>query len=206
MGGASGQSSAAHLLTTREVRWFHNGAVPQFVLDWFTSAGPVDAETRIDRYDLSATQRGIGIKYRDGGTLDTKRRLRVQHAVLLAPGLEGHVEDWAKYSETSPAAAFRPDADYVEVTKEILTRKYYLTAADGANGCEAELASVRMGWVPAWSLCFETFGSTELRKDAFTLGVARFLEDSPLPEGLRFGPESSKSYPDWLRSLSAKSA
>ena len=43
------------LLVTREIRWFHRGAVPAAVLDWFTTVpGAYEFEMRTDHYDLAA--------------------------------------------------------------------------------------------------------------------------------------------------------
>ncbi len=197
VGAPNGHAGSPGAILTREVRWFRDGVVPAEVVDWFTGAADVEREYRQDRYDLDAARRGLGFKQRNMGAIDSKRRLWWAESVGLAASLTGNVEDWLKITPSVMDIDEILEDTHVEVHKDIYTRRYQLDGTDGA-GCEAELASIRINEVRAWSLCFETYGVSQRRAEALTSGVTRFLKDSPLPTGLRFESATSLAYPAWI--------
>lgn len=167
------------------------------MVDWFAGRAEVEREYRQDRYDLEAARKGLGFKQRNMGSIDSKRRLSVAESVELAAGMTGKVEDWLKITPSVIDPEHILEDQHVEVHKYIYTRRYALADGGGA-GCEAELASIRINGMQAWSLCFETFGPPGRRQDALLDGVRRFLEDSPLPSGLSFDTATSLAYPAWI--------
>lgn len=199
---ASGQPS---VLLTREVRWFLEGPLPTQVLDWFTGRRDVGVERRVDHYDLEAAHRGIGLKRRSTTSVDSKFRVVLIEDVDLGPGLRGHVEDWMKISEPLGDEVANDIPHPIEISKKLYTRRFALGGADGA-GCEAELAAISAGSVQAWSLCFETYGPPAGRDTAFRSGINDLLARSPLPSGMRLGPESCHGYPEWITSLALEAA
>jgi hypothetical protein len=193
----NGHAGTPGAFLTREVRWFREGPVPTEVVDWFARAAEVEREHRQDRYDLDAARHGLGVKQRNMGTVDSKRRLWQAESVKLAAGLTGNVEDWLKITPAVIEVERLLDDTHVEVHKDIYTRRYRLDGA-AETGCEAELASIRMNQVRAWSLCFETFGAAGRREEALQSGVLRFLEESPLLSGMSFDASTSLAYPAWI--------
>jgi hypothetical protein len=193
------EESEVDALLTREVRWFQDGPIPDHVMDWFTSAVPYERDQRVDRYDLDAARRGVGVKLRDAGPLESKQRLLVEDGVDLAPGLVGHVEDWLKISKpfTHPSEVLA--GRHVEVVKEIYIRRYRLpgTSADTAGG-KVELVSIEVERVQAWSLSFETFGPPADRQDALASTITQFLDEFPLPDDFELDAGTSCGYPAWI--------
>lgn len=204
MGAIAGSPGQLGVLLTREVRWFFDGGVPTELREWFQdSNGRCDREHRVDVYDLEAAHQGLGVKLRDAGSFDSKMLLSAIPDVTLERGFRGRVEDWLKVSEPVGSESGHFNGGRVEVSKQILTRCYWLDdSPEGATaGCEVELASVTTAHVEAWTLCFETFGSPSLREEALINGVRGLLDDSERPLGFELGPESSCSYPRWLSGM-----
>lgn len=197
MGIRNGRYGPPTALMTREVRWFHDGPLPQSVIDWFTT-GSYQTEQRVDYYDLASARNGIGRKHRNGTSVDTKFRLRVCSPTLLAPGLTGRVEDWMKISEPLDGTPEHALTEPLPVAKSLITRRIH--PWDDSSGCEAELAEIQAGDTRAWSLCFETFGATERREDALSAGV-RFVTATPMPGGVVLDENASLPYPDWISRL-----
>jgi hypothetical protein len=190
-------------MVTREVRWFQHGPIPDSVVDWFIGAVLFEMEQRVDRYDLAETRRGVGLKHRNMGSVDSKHRLDFDEGVELAPRLTGRVEDWLKITAPLPDPDEVFGSAVVDVAKDIFTRRYALSSANGNDsGCEAELAIISIGSVEAWTLCFETFGDPLYRADALLCGIDGFLGETPLPDGLSLDAGSSCGYPEWIRSRS----
>ncbi len=189
----------AEVLLTREVRWFHSGALPTDVASWFTGLpGSAALEHRVDTYDIEAARRGVGIKRRNRESVDAKFLLRGGSLVDLAPGIAGRVEDWVKF--TAPADRSIDIGSGIEVEKDIVTRRYPLHGYADA-GCEVELATVRTGPLQAWTIALETFGPGTLLAEAFRAGVDALFVGAALPAGLRLGGEGSCAYPAWISRL-----
>lgn len=187
------------LLVTREIRWFHRGALPHAVHDWFLAIdGDYFEEKRTDHYDVAAASRGAGVKYRDATHMDSKFLLSRRSDLELPARFAGSVDDWVKIS--SPIA---PDTDiaasqFLAVDKDLAARAVWLTS-DHTAGCEIELVAIRTGDIEAWSICLETFGPPEMRADAFHLGMSTLAAapqpDSDLTSAANYG------YPSWIASL-----
>lgn len=183
------------ILVTREVRWFANGPLPVRLVDWFTDGVAITEERRVDRYDGFSARVGIGLKYRAGETFDAKYLLSHEEELELADGLAGRVGDWLKMSRPirDPRALAAP---LIPVDKHLRTRRYALPG--DMAGCDVELAEVSGPEGYAWSLCLETYGERQLRRAALGSGVERFVEETPLPAGVRFEADRSCSYPSWI--------
>lgn len=197
------------VLVTREVRWFTPGDLPDTVRNWFTAGGTLGVpEERLDRYDRAAAFRGIGLKYRGTISLDAKHLLHATDDVDLGSGIRGRVEDWVKVVKPIPANHPRIVEQLVVVEKELLTRVYHSfdSAHDGGRprfGCEVELGALRIAGRTAWSLCLESFGDPSRRDTALVEGLASFLADTPIPEGMSVTSSDSRGYPTWVSQFAA---
>lgn len=190
-------ASPPEVVITREARWFRAGPLPTSLEEWFTNGGALGRrERRVDYYDRVSAGFGVGLKQRNDHSLDAKFLLAYEDAVPLAPGITGRIEDWIKLSQPI-AASVNPNGTYVEVKKDILTRLYTL-GDDPSVGCEVELTGVEAGGRGAWTLCFETFGSSDLRQEALRAGVEAMLAETPLPASFELTAESSWGYPRWI--------
>lgn len=203
MGMTRQRPTTIGVLVTREVRWFSTGPLPADVLAWFVSAPGVSTDHRIDHYDLTAARDGIGRKHRNGTLLDVKSPLDEASPAVLAPGMTGLLEDWIKVSRPIDDVAESTLSEPVAVDKRLHTRRFDLIGLPG--GCEVELAEIHSGSLAAWSLCFETFGNPEHRERALHRGIEGFLSETPLPTGLAFDRDDSRSYPVWLGELEPSS-
>ena len=194
------------LLVTREIRWFHRCAVPAEVLDWFTTVpGAYEFEMRTDHYDLAAAGNGAGVKYRHGTYMDSKFRLSVRHDVALPGPFGGKVEDWVKISTPITPDTPPPPLEFVRVDKQLHTKSFILDhigfeGERAVAGCEVEIASITSPNGTAWSLCFESFGPPELRRDAFLAGFAG-LTATPIPDDIVLTSDQNYGYPDWIARL-----
>jgi hypothetical protein len=185
---------------TREVRWFFDGLLPSEVKNWFTAfATRGERELRTDVYDRVEARRGVGVKRRNGATVDIKTRRSHFDDVYLMRGVVGCVEDWEKNSRSRLVVG----PDQILVSKDIVTLRFDLDRSkyNDPTGCEAELASIRVGPKRAWSLCFETYGDPDRRAEALSAGVERLFAEGPPPEALYLEAEFSCGYPQWIRSL-----
>lgn len=192
------------VLLTREVRWFFDGYIPPRVGDWFTADGNWgDHERRVDYYDLEMARVGVGAKYRNVGSLDTKHLLSYRDDVELGGGVRGRIEDWVKVSAFVPTPSTAPRSRFVAVHKSMVTRRRQIvSSADDVHAMAAgygiELVSIRSGGVRAWSICLETFGAAEHCAEAFRSGIAELLHDVPDPASLKLTGEQSFGYPAWI--------
>lgn len=197
-----------HALLTREVRWFRSGPLPPPTIEWFIDgAAHVTFSERVDHYDVACARRGVGVKNRDGRSIDAKFRVTPDRRDRLATGLEGVVADWLKLTRPVGATEVPRIEGTVAIEKRLFTRRYRL--GDGAleavpngdlpaAGCDVELVEVGVADAICWSLCFEAFGPTHLLASAFTGGIDTFLTDAPVPPGLVLGHEESSDYPAWI--------
>lgn len=185
---------------TREVRWFFDGPLPADVRMWFTDyARRGTRESRTDVYDRSAARSGVGIKRRDGATIDAKHRVGDPEVLELWPGVTGRVEEWQKTRESGLLVG----RDQVVISKKIITLTFDhpLSSDDDPIGCEAELASIRVGPHRSWSLCFETYGDPELRVEALQIGIGELLGEDHFPATLSLSASASFGYPEWITRL-----
>jgi hypothetical protein len=188
------------VVVTREVRWFVPGQVPHGVLEWFAaSTADITLEYRTDWYDAEFALDGVGMKRRGTATIDAKFPILAIDDVDLAPGMVGRVEDWMKTSTPIAASTRKRDRHHLRIEKDLVARRY-VDIVPGAPdaGCEAELARIAVAGEPAWTLCFETFGTPELRFAAFDAGIRAFVADTPVPEWLQLSAAASCGYPAWI--------
>jgi hypothetical protein len=201
------QDTDVNVLLTREGRWFFPGDIPSHVLDWFTAGGRRgEHERRVDYYDLALARIGVGAKYRNVGSLETKLPLASCDDVDLGGGARGRIEDWVKVSAPVATPATATGSHVVAVHKNIVTRRHDLrTSSDVASavGYDIELVSIRSGGLRAWSICVETFGGAEHRESAFRSGVAELLRDAPAPDDLALNGGRSCGYPTWIARYAA---
>ena len=202
---------------TLEVRWFYRGRVPPAVLTWYRArAGAAEGPlTRIDHYlrpSMDASSDALGVKLREG-RVELKRRGRQYGIVRFHPQAAGAVAGWHKWrfalAETDLDSLGLPHPDWVAVEKARRLCKYQVGAggqvvsvpldAPVAQGCELELAVLRVAGQAWWTLCLETFGAPEgapsgLRETLSRVAEHVFAEGEPPI----LAPESSYSYPGWL--------
>lgn len=191
------QASPPEVTISREARWFRVGPLPAYVEDWFTNGGTLGwREQRVDFYDLISAGFGVGLKQRGAQSLDAKFLLGYEADLQLAERIRGRVEDWIKVSKPI-AATVTPNGSYVEVKKDILTRRYSVEG-DHSLGCEIELTSVTAGDRDVWTMCLETFGDGDRRREALPAGVDGLLADTPLPSAFELTADSSCGYPEWI--------
>ena len=207
---------------TLEVRWFYRGRVPSAVLTWYqaraeAAEGPA---MRVDYYlrpsndaSFDASAAALGVKLREGG-VELKRRGRQYGVVPFHPQVAGVVAVWHKWRfalvETDLDTLGLPHADWVAVEKSRRLCQYHVDAAGQvvavpldapvAQGCELELATVRVAGHAWWTLCLETFGlpdgtPSRLRESLSRVASHVFAwENPPILE-----PDASYSYPEWLK-------
>lgn len=196
----AGESPQTRPMITREVRWFFEGPLPADVRTWFKDGARRGVrECRTDVYDRRVAESGVGIKRRDGAEIDAKHMVGDPEIVEFLPGVTGRVEDWEKTGESGLDVG----RDQVVVSKEILTLTFDHpeSSADEPIGCEAELASIRVGSHRAWSLCFETYGDPGSRAEALQIGIGRLLGKGQLPAALSLSVSHSFGYPQWITRL-----
>lgn len=203
MAEVTGTQAPPGPILTREVRWFHDGQLPEEIVAWFTDGQFGEAsEVRVDDYDSDALRQGVGVKRRNGEALDAKYRIFHEDHVTLAPGVVGCVEEWLKVSGPRNDIPFPADGESIRVSKQIRSRRFDLASRNGVvSGCDVELAEITVGDSTAWSLCFETYGDPILRSEALEEGIRHVLHGSR-PEILKLDVRSSCGYPEWLSRVS----
>ena len=188
-----------------EVRWIVPGPLPAPVRDWFGSF-PARTETLQDIYLLQPRLSGLSLKLRDGSTLDVK-------AYLGSPALHGlpvrgRVESWRKWSfpyDPHDHAESAP-AGWVPVRKQRRNSWFPLAASQdpapdpppaAQAGCAVELTEFHVQGDPYWTAGFEATGPLGLLPDALRHAVGLVFA-RPLPAGVEFSLENSRSYTQWL--------
>lgn len=195
MGDKAGSRGNLSVVLTREIRWFFDGVIPPWFLEWFGSlSGPLFQEDRSDVYDLEAAHQNVGLKRRSpANTLDCKMLLSLRRGVDLGLGIQGDVEDWIKISQPLDESTVAPGR--VEVLKRTMSKRFFL---DTGAGCEAEAAEISIGEIEAWTFCLETFGDADLRAAAMAHGLEAVFGVVGFPPRLFLTAANSHSYPKWL--------
>ena len=198
---------------TAELRWFFTGNLPPQVREWFCGTTQCREETpRTDDYLVLRGSNDVGVKIRDGRTLEIKARTRAPEPFSLASGATvGRQDSWTKWKHEDSEVAGRlaalanGSADWMTVTKKRWLRKFRIGLAGGveetdpdaavADGCRAELTELSVRNASCWTLAFDSFGPGD---SVAELGqVARhFLK--VLPHGLALTERDSMAYPEWL--------
>jgi hypothetical protein len=194
------------VLDTTEIRWFVTGELPGDVRRWFIGPAAAPAEARRDRYLLDG-RTDVGLKFRNGETLELKTRQQTGPAVELTGGLVGVVERWRKWTPADglvlPAASQR----WVHVDKWIVKRRFepdgaeveFSPARNGGPACDVEIVAVHAAGTTAWSLAFAASGPRSSR--LATIGAAwRALLPAEASTISKMGIDRGESmgYPEWL--------
>jgi hypothetical protein len=208
-----GSRGSQRVYPTAEVRWFFQGAMAPAVLAWFRgSEGPAEEEpTRVDCY-LRRVGDSLSIKLREG-RVEVKQRYRRSGIVRFHPRVAGRVELWRKWSfevieiAGQPSAAEAVAAHWTAVEKSRTLHRYRLDgervvavapAEVTDQGCDLELARIRVGGADWWSVGLEAYGAEPVLENTL-LQVAGYLMAQPEPPSL--AAENSYSYPEWLLHL-----
>ncbi len=192
---------------TSEVRWFAPGAPPAPVVAWFSERGRgAFVEVRRDAYRIGPDH-GIGLKRRDHGPLELKRRFGVSPSRPFAGGLAGKVEEWHKEGVEEPLGA--TGWKWSLVDKVVLTRTFARDESGSvvesgslphhSSACDIELATVTVGPIVAWTFALEAWGELDERRELLHSSLdALFDRLSPLPPQLVAALETDMGYPEWL--------
>lgn len=190
-----------------EVRWFGDGTPPEPLREWFDGLGAVgaaDASTRTDLY-LAPTDAALNLKLRDecDGFVEVKRRLGAPAPRTFGDGVDGHVEQWYKWSfsldSRSDLRARDPTGLWVPVEKSRLLHR--LDGDDAlASGTErptahVELTAVTTPTAHAWTVGVEVAGAAADLEPAFDDTVAAVFADG-CPTAL--AEARSVGYAAWL--------
>jgi hypothetical protein len=206
---APAQVPPAEPADSLEVRWFVPGPLGAAALDWFARF-PARTEARADAYLVWPRLDGLSVKLRDGGGLDVKSYLGTPGILdLPACGL-GRLESWRKWSfacdRPHPGGAMPPG--WVTVRKARRSTWFPLYAgqrpAPGRShleaGCMAELTEADADGTRFWTVGLEASGPAGLLLKAVQ-HAADLLFARPLPDGVLFSLNNSRSYPQWLYRL-----
>jgi hypothetical protein len=152
------------VVDTTELRWFVTGALPGDVRRWFVGS-TVAVEGRCDRYLLDGPS-DVGLKFRNGETLELKSRLELGPAVELTGGLAGVLELWRKWTPADGLVQHSASQRWIDVDKWIVKRRFALDGAEvefspvlDGNPCfDVEIVAIRAAGTTAWSLAFAAHG------------------------------------------------
>ncbi len=195
-------------LITDEVRWFASGSPPRPIVDWFAQGGQAAVvELRRDAYRISSAH-DVGLKRRDNGPLELKRRTGVTGPSKFPLGLEGRVEEWHKTGLEEPLTA--TDWQWSVVDKVVLTRTFVMrddsfseleSREDGEAACDVELATVTVDDGVAWSFALEAWGAVGMRRHLLDSSLDFFAANlAPPPTGFVEALHLNMGYPEWLAS------
>jgi hypothetical protein len=196
--------------TTRlslEVRWIVDGPTPEEMVRW---AGPFEgtAEERDDRYLMGLPTTELGVKIRDGASLDTKT-FQGSPGVLSMAGAGGRLEFWERRSLALDADHIPGDDAAMWRTVSKIRRRRSFRMLDGRvierpladaelPGCTVELTDVIMGGRAWWTFALEASGSpSEVLEEDVRRTAELFFAD-PVPGGVPFDLAHSESYVQWL--------
>lgn len=205
---SSQDGGAATVDLTTEVRWFFEGQVPAGVLTWFTNNGTTGlVEERCDVYRVDE-QPDVGIKRRDGATLELKLRVRPPEPLEIGRNVDGQVESWQRWSPAGGRVDLGHHTTWAEVDKTIIKRRFALngdeiplsveTRAMSHQGCDAEIVTISIDGVTAWSFAFAAFGPLDHHHRCLAAAWEALATDQPWPPQLRLQRQNSKGYPAWL--------
>ena len=200
-------SPVTEAVCSLEVRWIFPGQMGSAVAGWFGrfAAG---TESREDIYLLDPQLRGLSVKIRGGGALEVKAYCGSPGILEVAGRARGRMESWQKWSfPVEPLRPGRADpASWRPVRKR--RRISQFSSASGPAGarsagtgqqprCGVELTEVRTNGQDWWTLGFEATGpADQLRSELEATAAVVFSH--ALPGGVKFGPDDSRSYAQWL--------
>jgi hypothetical protein len=192
------------VIDTTEIRWFANGQLPDDVRSWFI--GPAVADERRDRYLLDV-RTDVGVKFRNGHTLEVKRRREPGQAVELPDGPAGVLERWTKWTPADGRVRQTPSQRWMHVDKWIMKRRFSLDGTEVdvvpwqnlRTFCDVEIVAVRAGGSVAWSLAFAAHGPRCSRLPAIrTAWQALHSAGAPTICEVGLDRNDSMGYPEWL--------
>jgi hypothetical protein len=199
-------------LSSVEVRWFYQGAIPAETSAWFERSETEFAAmpSRVDHYVRLLNDASLGIKLREG-RVEIKQRQQEFGIIQLAEQVAGRVEGWRKWSfalaqrDDELSAMLEPTPSWVAVHKQRRLRKYGLSGNRQIQAipvselpsqrCSLELTAINVAGQGWWSLALEAVGDEE-EPEEILLRVARHtLQDRTVSI---FDAQHSYSYPEWL--------
>jgi len=189
-----------------EVRWIAAGPATTAMREWFTGF-PAGTDARDDAYLLLPRLAGLSVKLRDRAALDVKSYLSSAGVLELPPRCRGRLEYWRKwsfrYNRADQGDALPPGWSMVR-KRRLRTwfpapagRDPAASPAAVQAGCAVELTQVQLRGEPWWSLGFEATGPAELLRAALD-HAAGVIFARPLPAGVDFSLDTSRSYAAWL--------
>ncbi len=159
----------------------------------------------------------LAIKLRAGKNVEVKRCLARLGATKAWPSSEGLLEKWVKWSFPLDSNGVLPDVaqpegNWVTVEKDRWQRKFQIQAGVTEEvdfnishlppeGCNLELAQIKISSEKWWTLCLEAFGQLDTVEANLRLTSAYMNMSEHLPS-LPLG--NSFSYSEWLRGSEPK--
>jgi hypothetical protein len=198
------------LTHSAELRWFFGGGVPPEIGRWFGVAQACGGgEARVDQYVLMNGCETLSVKLRDQ-RFEVKTRVEAPHPVALGVDVTGLMDDWVKWSVTSPVTqplgtAVQCSDRLVAVAKRRWRHKFRIVddmpqevplGSRPGEGCTAELTSLTIDDQPFWSMAFEAYGPAERVESHLENTGLRWLGRHPPPRAFLIA--DSCSYPTFL--------
>jgi hypothetical protein len=189
-----------------EVRWIFPGQLGTAAAGWF-GRFPVTPESREDTYLLDPSLGQRSVKVRGGGPLEIKEYRGSPGLLDLAGRACGHLEHWRKWSlAVSPLSqaggnppGWRPVRKKRRLCWFSLGRPVTVPAPQAAQApaCAVELTELTTSGQDWWSLGFEATGPAGLLRGELEATAALVFAE-PMPDGVKPGPDQSRSYAEWL--------
>jgi hypothetical protein len=190
-----------------EVRWIFPGQMETGVARWL-GRFPAETESREDIYLVNPGLRGLSVKIRAGTALEVKEYGGSRGTLLVGGPVSGRLQSWQKWSfPFNPLSrGIGEPPGWQPVYKRRRTSRFSFTDGRiavsagrlaGEARCAVELAALRTGGRPWWSLGFEATGPADLLRGVLE-ATATLVFAEPLPDGLQPGLEESTSYAEWL--------
>lgn len=206
------EASRSPVVDTTELRWFEDGPLPRAVHRWFSGATE-PSDIRRDRYLLDAGD-DLGVKLRNGETLELKSRVGLAGPGHTCGGLTGELEVWRKWVLIDGLEPGMTALRWTDVDKTIFKRRFSLTGCElpftpelpDESGCDAEIVVVQLDETSAWSFAFAAFGPAQRRCAAIGAGWNALLLAGPPPSELRLEPSCCMGYPQWLRRMTGQAS
>jgi hypothetical protein len=188
-----------------EVRWIFPGQLEAAVAEWF-GRFPARTQSREDNYLVDPQLRGLSVKVRGGSALEVKAYCDSPGILDLAGQACGRMESWRKWS--LPISLVHLDigdaAGWRSVRKRRRISRFARASGPAAAhatarepGCEVELTEIRAHGQDWWTLGFEATGPGRLLSSELQAAAA-IVFARPLPGGMKPGPDTSRSYAEWL--------
>lgn len=201
------------MLTSKEIRWFYPGRIPEGIKVWFHQYCLIDQEQlpqeREDVYLYIPGSDFLGIKLREG-SLEVKWRTAELGVVSFRELVSGKAEKWTKWScNDATQEAFQPatvlgKSSWVSVQKvrylqhyEVFTDFSVQPTNDECidNGCSLEVTQLLIQNEPWWSLALEANGEDD-RLMANLQATARTVFNTY--QEVKLLATASYAYPHWL--------